>query len=181
MTKLLTTDMRYPAGSLLLVIFLGCFCPALHAQKNAGNLITATFHDAPIQEIVEEVERQTDYFFYYDASLFDSLLFTFSVTKEPLSSVMDRAFANTNLNYAIGPHDEVFLTREVPIQTNLTATLDSLKGKHHAYHVEIEEDQNLNNAYQCHLVTSKSFWSQQSIDQVNKQESRDDSGDGVFH
>ena len=70
--------MRYSVGCLLLVIFLGCYSPELHAQKNAQNLITVTFHDAPIQELAEEIESQTDYFFYYDISLFDSLRFNFS-------------------------------------------------------------------------------------------------------
>jgi hypothetical protein len=149
--------MRYSVGSLLLVIFLGCFCPALHAQKNAENLITATFHDAPIQEIAEEIERQTDYFFYYDASMFDSLRFTFSVNKEPLSSVMDRAFANTSFNYAIGPHNEVFITKEALIQTNLTATLDSLKGKHRAYRVDVDEDQSQNTKIQTAALENKLF------------------------
>ena len=36
-------NMRYSAGYLLVVIFLCCSCPALHAQKNAQNLITSYF------------------------------------------------------------------------------------------------------------------------------------------
>jgi hypothetical protein len=44
-----------------------------------------------------------------------------------------------------------------------------------------EEDQYLHNAYQSHVETSEFLRSQQSVDQVNKQEGRNDSGDGVFH
>jgi hypothetical protein len=44
-----------------------------------------------------------------------------------------------------------------------------------------EEDQNLNNAYQCHVEPSEFLWPQKSVDQVNEKESRDNSGDGVFH
>jgi hypothetical protein len=149
--------MRYSLGCFVFVIFLAAYSPVLYGQKNAQNLITATFHDAPIQEFVEEIESQTDYFFYYDLSLFDSLRFNFSVSREPLSSVMDRAFANTNLNYAIGPHNEVFLTREALIQTNLTATLDSLKGKHRAYHVDVEEDQNPASKTQIAVLENKLY------------------------
>ncbi len=149
--------MKYSARRILLFLSLGFLSPALHAQKNAQNLISATFHDAPIQEFVEEIEAQTDYFFYYDISLFDSLRFNFTVNKEPLSAVMDRAFANTSFNYAIGPHDEVFLTKEALIQTNLTATLDSLKGKHRAYHVEVEEDQNQNAKFKIAALENKLF------------------------
>src|SRR5271154_6299661 len=123
MTKLLIPNLKYSLRGLLLVFISGFLSPSTHAQKNAQNLITVTFHDATIQEFVEEIEAQTDYFFYYDISLFDSLRFNFTANKEPLSSVMDRAFANTSFNYAVGPHDEVFLTKEALIQTNLTATL----------------------------------------------------------
>jgi hypothetical protein len=149
--------MRYSFGCLLLFIFLGSFSPELKAQKNAQNLITVTLHDAPIQELVEEIESQTGYFFYYDISLFDSLKFNFSANREPLSAVLNLAFANTKYNYAIGPHDEVFLTKEALIQTNLLATLDSLKDKHRAYHVEIEDDQNQNTKTQIAALENKLY------------------------
>jgi hypothetical protein len=157
MTRLLIPKSKYTLRCLLLVFITGFLSPSAHAQKNAQNLISVTFHDATIQEFVEEIEAQTDYFFYYDISLFDSLRFNFTINKEPLSSVMDRAFANTSFNYAVGPHDEVFLTKEALIQTNLTATLDSLKGKHRAYNVEVEEDQNQNAKFKIAALENKLF------------------------
>ena len=71
------------------------FVPALQGQKNAQNLITVTFHEAGIREMTEEIESQTDYFFYYDIAIFDTLRVTFSVSREPLTAVLDKAFANT--------------------------------------------------------------------------------------
>ena len=79
----------------------------MHGQKNAQNLITVTLHEAGIREMTEEIESQTDYFFYYDIAIFDTLRVTFSASREPLTTVLDKAFANTNLVYSIGSHNEV--------------------------------------------------------------------------
>jgi TonB dependent receptor/CarboxypepD_reg-like domain/TonB-dependent Receptor Plug Domain len=97
------------------------FCPGIQAQKNQQNLITGTFHDQTIKEFTEEIESQTSYFFYFDISLFDSLRISLVANKDPLSLVMDQAFTKTDFKYSIGPHNEVFLTKGVFVQTNLTA------------------------------------------------------------
>jgi len=142
MIKSLTINMGYRAGFLLVIIFANFYSPALHAQKNAQNLISVTFHDAPIKELTEEIEMQTDYFFYYDISQFDSLRFNFSVSREPLGAVLSRAFANTDFFYSIGPHNEVFLTKITGIQTNLTVSpSDTAKGKKQHYSWPADEDQ----------------------------------------
>ena len=97
------------------------FCPRLRAQKNPQNLISGTFHDQTIKEFTEEIESQTSYYFYFDISLFDSLRINLVANKDPLSVVMEQAFAKTDFKYSIGPHNEVFLTKGALVQTNLTA------------------------------------------------------------
>ena len=149
--------MRYSVGSLLLIILLGCYSPELKAQKNAQNLITVTLHDAPIQEMVEEVELQTDYHFYYDISLFDSLKFNFSVNKESLKYVMIKAFSGTDINYAVGPSNEVFLTKGVSIQTNLLVSVDTTKKNRRTDRVEIEEDQSHASKIQIAALENKLY------------------------
>ncbi len=105
----------------LLVFVTALFCSGLRAQKNPLNLITGTFHDQTIKEFTEEIESQTNYYFYFDISLFDSLRVNLVANKDPLSSVMDQAFAKTDFKYSVGPHNEVFLTKGAFVQTNLTA------------------------------------------------------------
>jgi hypothetical protein len=123
--------MKYFTG---LFIFLCCFCSRIQGQKNVQNLITVTFHEAGIREMTEEIESQTDYFFYYDIAIFDTLRVTLSVSREPLTAVLDKAFANTNLVYSIGPHNEVYLTRETSIQTNFdTIPQTTGKGRKNVY------------------------------------------------
>ena len=105
-------------------------CHDLQAQKNGQNLITGDLHDLNIREFTEQIEQQTDYYFYYDSSLFDSLRITISVSREPLSSVLEKAFVKTDFNYSISPDNKVFLTSGMVVQTNLIAPSDdTLKKK----------------------------------------------------
>ncbi|HEY4965720.1 MAG TPA: hypothetical protein VII28_04940, partial [Puia sp.] len=135
-----------------LVTFLGVFfCSGLRAQKNAQNLISGTFHDQTIKEFTGEIETQTDYFFYFDTSLFDSLRINLTANRDPLSSVLDQVFAKTDFKYSIGPHNEVFLTKGVFVQTNLTAVpADTGKDKRRGYIAG--KDETLNPA--THLQTA---------------------------
>jgi TonB dependent receptor/CarboxypepD_reg-like domain/TonB-dependent Receptor Plug Domain len=125
--------MRGFISFLVLLCLLG-FDQATHAQKNPQNLISGNFDSLSIQDFTKELEQQTSYYFYYDVHLFDSVFFTLKVDRESLSAVMDRAFAKSDFNFAIGPNNEVFLTKGVQVQTNLTAiSFDSVKKKHPAY------------------------------------------------
>jgi TonB dependent receptor/CarboxypepD_reg-like domain/TonB-dependent Receptor Plug Domain len=113
----------------------------LHAQQHARNLISGTFRNLTIPEFTEEIEKQTNYFFYYDKSLFDSLRITLTVEGESLNSVLSRAFQNTNFNYSIGLDNEVYLTRFEIIDTTLTALApDSIKGKRNRYNGEVRNN-----------------------------------------
>ena len=92
------------------LFWLAVCLPSLHAQKNPQNLISGDFKNLTIKEFTKQLEQQTIYFFYYDIRLFDSLRFTLSADREPLSIVMDRAFSKTDFTWSVGRHDEVFLT-----------------------------------------------------------------------
>ena len=150
--------MKFILSGLLCFFPLIFLSQQLHAQKNQQNLITGTFHDQTIQEFTEEVERQTNYFFYYDISLFDSLHINLTANRDPLSYVMDQAFAKTDFKYSIGPHNEVFLTRGSFVQTNLTATApDTAKGKRRVYVTVTEDGQNANQHLQVAALENKLY------------------------
>jgi hypothetical protein len=150
--------MGYRIGFLLLMFSMGFFCPELHAQKNPLNLISGTFHDLTIQEFTEEIEQQTNYFFYYDITLFDSLRITMTVNKEPLSAVLDQAFEKTDFNYSIGPHNEVYLTKVSIVQTNLTASpADTLKGKRRGHPAYVDDGVNQNSHLQAATLENKLY------------------------
>jgi len=150
--------MGYRIGFLLLMFSMGFFCPELHAQKNPLNLISGTFHDLTIQEFTEEIEQQTNFFFYYDITLFDSLRITMTVNKEPLSAVLDQAFEKTDFNYSIGPHNEVYLTKVSIVQTNLTASpADTLKGKRRGHPAYVDDGVNQNSHLQAATLENKLY------------------------
>ncbi|HEY4936225.1 MAG TPA: carboxypeptidase-like regulatory domain-containing protein, partial [Puia sp.] len=143
---------------LLLVVCLGCFNQKLHAQKNAQNTISGDFKDLTIRDFTKELEQQTNYFFYYEASSFDSIRFTLSADREPLSSVLDRAFANTAFNYSIDRHNEVFLTKGILILTNLNdSPVDSTKGKRSPYYANVDDGKNFNVSIQNAKLENKLY------------------------
>jgi hypothetical protein len=115
--------MKYPVLFLLLPVFMACFCLNASAQKNPQNLITANFHDLNIEQFIQELESQTDYYFYYDAALFDSIRINFYAEKESLSQVLETAFSKTDFHFAIDRQKQVFLTKDATIQTNLSVEL----------------------------------------------------------
>jgi len=120
---------RLLTGILLCTLLLQGL--GVEAQSPRPRLITVKLDSARIGELVEAVESQSDYFFYYDTASFDSLRITLQADREPLGALLDKAFANTDYHYAIGPHDEVFLTRQATIQTAFSsgAPDTSLPGK----------------------------------------------------
>src|SRR5450755_2248207 len=133
----------------MLVSCLVWFCPGVQAQKNPQDLITGNFHDLTIREFVEEIEKQTNYFFYYDDTdtLFDSLRVSLSVNKESLSTLLDQAFAGTDFKYSITSHNEVFLTKFSTVQTNFNIQPgDSVKVKRR-YTDEPDKSRSLNVQY----------------------------------
>ncbi|MDP4251965.1 MAG: TonB-dependent receptor [Bacteroidota bacterium] len=109
--------------SYVLFFFLVGLSFEVSAQKNPQNLITGNFHDLTIEQFTQELESQTGYYFYYDISQFDSFRVNMYVEKAPLSTVMERAFSNTDFHFAIDRHMQVFLTSKAIVQTNLNANL----------------------------------------------------------
>ncbi len=100
----------------------------LFAQVVPKNLISGNYHELTIAEFTRDIERQTDYYFYYNIAEFDSLRITLSADRETLPSVLERAFLKTDFNFSIGPGNEVFLTRSVAIQMSLDFSIkDTLK------------------------------------------------------
>ncbi len=118
---------------IILPVILLCVSLESPGQKNPQNLISGNYRGATIEEFVTDVESQTNYFFYYDVSKFDSLRITLYANRESLSAVLDRAFSKSGFYYSIDPHQQVFLTKDAVVQTNLTTEfVDSSKTKHAA-------------------------------------------------
>jgi hypothetical protein len=94
----------------------------LSAQGISAKTVSVNFNQAPIDQVVRELETQSGYHFYYDRTQFDSLKVTLQVSDVPLETVLNIAFNNTAYHYAIIPSAlQVFLTKGKTIRTQLAA------------------------------------------------------------
>ncbi|GAC1304035.1 MAG: hypothetical protein NVSMB24_10890 [Mucilaginibacter sp.] len=89
------------------------------AQQSNVKLISGNFQQATIAQFISELESKSNFHFYYDPILFDSLRVTLQVNDKPVEAVLDMAFKNTDFHYAITPQQQVFLTKGRQIRTEL--------------------------------------------------------------
>ncbi|HEY1024191.1 MAG TPA: TonB-dependent receptor [Sphingobacteriaceae bacterium] len=84
--------------------------------------VTGTFNDISFDEFIEQLEKKTDYNFYYDPAGFDSLRVNISVNDKPLQEVFERLFKNTGYYWAID-QNRIFFTKGRKIDTSLPVHL----------------------------------------------------------
>src|ERR1700712_3768111 len=94
----------------LLSFWFVFFVKLASAQQAPTKLFSENLQQATISQMVNELESKSNYHFYYDPILFDSLKVTLQVSRKPLESLLDLAFKNTDYYYAIS-QNLVFLTR----------------------------------------------------------------------
>ncbi|MGZ3834240.1 MAG: TonB-dependent receptor domain-containing protein [Mucilaginibacter sp.] len=98
-----------------------CISSFVYAQQSTGKLIDVDFKQAGITEIVSDLRTKTGYHFYYDPVQFDSLRVTLSLTQKSLANVLDKVFENSRYHYVITDGEEVILTRNWQINTDLAS------------------------------------------------------------
>ncbi|MBL7698231.1 MAG: TonB-dependent receptor plug domain-containing protein [Chitinophagaceae bacterium] len=103
------------------VIFAALLFFSLAGKTQSGDTssITAHFSNLKIDQFADELQKKTGYFFYYDARQLDSITFNFSVTNQPLSKVLETAFASTDFYFSIAGNNRVFITSGQPIFTSI--------------------------------------------------------------
>lgn len=84
---------------------------SLSAQSQQEEQITVRFDQSTIDEVVRQIESQTNYHFFYDSKQFDSAKFTLQASRVYLSSLLNRLFAGTDYKFSLGAEQQVFLTR----------------------------------------------------------------------
>jgi len=81
--------------------------------------ISGDFSGYTFPRLVEQVEKTTQYTFYYDPAEVDSILVHIRVTNVSLRQLLDQVFQGTALHYAIDAGGRVFVTSRPAIQTTL--------------------------------------------------------------
>ena len=107
---------------LILVVAGIIFCrqPAF-AQKDSLHIVSIDLRRANIEELVLEMEKQTNIHFYYDPVFFDSIAFNIAVEKIPLTTVLEEAFANTDFQFSISDSGYAFITKGKSINVDFPA------------------------------------------------------------
>jgi len=108
----------------ILVLFTILFCSFLcignpYAQTVPEKKITMRLDSARFHEFVRQVESQTGYYFYYDATKFDSLALDLNVKDLSIREVLDQVFKGSDFAYAIDGQKRIYITEGQKIITQL--------------------------------------------------------------
>jgi hypothetical protein len=107
-------------GFLLLTAFLLMVCTVMYAQDEP-NLprVTVNYKQVQLKVLLPELEKQSGYRFFYDATLVDSIKVDISASNELLNKVLSTVFANTDLHFSVDGDKHIFITKEVLVKTTL--------------------------------------------------------------
>ena len=88
---------------LFIILFISCFCLStwggeLHAQNPK---LTLKFRDAGMEQIMNEIEKQINYYFIVDKGVDIKRTLTIDVTDKPLTAVLDQLVAGTDTRYRV--------------------------------------------------------------------------------
>jgi hypothetical protein len=100
-------------------IVLGFLLTGFGANAQEKRMISGNFSGFDFPRLVQAVESQTDYYFYYDSTETDSIKITLSADHLALQQVLDSIFENTDVHYTIRNGNKVFITKHYSIQTTL--------------------------------------------------------------
>lgn len=93
------------------------------AQTTPEKKITMRLDSARFNDFVKQVESQTGYYFYYDASKFDSLTLDLDVKDLAIRDVLDQVFKGSEFEYAIDAQKRIYITQGQRIITQLVPGL----------------------------------------------------------
>jgi hypothetical protein len=102
--------------AFLIVFNLSSF---VHAQNGSTSFIDVNFKQAGINEVVSDLKTKTGFRFFYDPAQFDSLRVTVKINQETLPHVLNKLFENSPYHYAITDQQEVILTKNQLLHTEL--------------------------------------------------------------
>jgi hypothetical protein len=110
--------MRTPALYLSILIF--SLAPGtMYAQDKKAVLVSGDFQGLHFEQFARMVESQSAYHFYFNPRQVDSLLVQGSFKDLPLQKVLDTIFKGTPFRYTIDEENQVFVTRGLPIQSDV--------------------------------------------------------------
>lgn len=99
--------MKYTCFLILICFYF--VSPSVQAQKK--DLIEGNFSGLSFNEVVEKIEAQSSYRFYYKPLWTDSVKVNLDVKNKPLKEFLTELFQDTELFYTIDSNDRVFISK----------------------------------------------------------------------
>ena len=104
--------------NLLLTILFFSVAQTLLAQKNNEN-ISLSFENSTRLDVIKQIEKNTDYQFYFIESWLDDSLISGDYSNILITTILTDVFENTEVNYYISPNKKVILTNNNFIRDEL--------------------------------------------------------------
>ncbi len=101
--------------SCLRGLLLFCVIGLLAIKADAQDLgrVTIDLSSARFDELVSQVESQTDYRFYYDTAELDSFRFSIQATRMPVGTLLEKIFQHSDFHFTIDSLHYVVVSRHV--------------------------------------------------------------------
>ncbi|UZR97242.1 TonB-dependent receptor [Chondrinema litorale] len=103
-----------------LIIFLSIITTnLLFAQQNEQPLLTVNLSNAHFEELVNSIESQSNYRFYFDTLNTDTLLVNVQMQNKTINIILDEVLKGDEFNYSVDKENHVFVTHGRKIQPEL--------------------------------------------------------------
>ncbi|MFC6997385.1 TonB-dependent receptor [Rufibacter roseus] len=119
---------KYALLCLMLALLVLPFT-SVFAQTSATQTVSGSFSKISFEQFVKQVEAQTTYRFYFNPAQTDSLTVSLEANQQPLPTVLEQLFRNTDYRFAIDGEQRVFVTKGAPLQAKLPADFLNVEGE----------------------------------------------------
>jgi hypothetical protein len=106
---------------LWLFLFLLFSFQQSRSQEIKQTLIHGNFNTFTLGQFALQIESQVHCHFYIDPALADSFRIKLDIQGQPLAALLDMAFKNSAVQYALDPDGHVFLTKDRKVEIALPA------------------------------------------------------------
>lgn len=86
---------------VLLPVLTLMFCLLAGTTRAQSVPVTLSVTDAPLEQVLDAIEKQTPYLFVYDKGVDAARRVSVDVTDQPLKSVLNTLFSSTGIAYAV--------------------------------------------------------------------------------
>lgn len=104
--------------SLVLLFSIVCLS-ATKLQAQTEQRFSIQFNNVKFQQFVDEIEKQSDYRFYFNPTWVDSLVVNARVSNKTISQILEDVFADTEFKFAIADNHRIYITLREPLITEL--------------------------------------------------------------